>query len=176
MSARNVSYSLCRLIAVWFFVTSLLPTISTYAIYINSANADEGQAMAAMLIMAVLYLAVICVLWFGADKISSSITRKDDSGVKKDTVVFSEKILINTGLVLLGFYIIIIKIPVLISGIMAYYQIVGLSHTPMGFKMIVDIIANIVSIIIGIILILGKKRIYDVISKLRSVGTDKTQA
>jgi|GEM_PF-1655561 len=177
MSARNVSYSLIRLLAVWLFANSVLPTIVSFAITLNNANTNDYQAQVTVswVIMTAFYLLVTGGLWFGADKISNSITRKEDGSIKEDTFIYSEKILINTGLVLIGFYLIVIKIPPLLTSILAYYQIMEFSHSPMEFKIVVDIISNIAGIILGIIMILGKRRIYDIISKLRSAGTEKTQ-
>lgn len=78
MNMRAMAFSACRLLAAYLAVTyGLGAVLQLFALFILhvSGGPDDAGAFMAQLVILLGYSAVVCVLWFGADRISGWLSR-----------------------------------------------------------------------------------------------------
>ena len=182
MNIKNLSYTLLKILSVWIFVDSFIPNFIMYITVLlkpfRSYDAFEKNNLL-MAAQPALYLILSLLTWFGADKLSSSISKNhsaenahSDENISIKSSLPENK-LIETGLVLIGFYFLANRIPYLLT------NLIGLiDSTSNGFNAFLSLrrdgfIQSSITIIIAVYLIIGKSRIVNALSKFRTFGTQK---
>ena len=108
MNSRGFSYSLLKILSVWIFVDLFLPNfISGILVFIKpfSEHASySSDTIVYWIIQSVVYLILSLILWFSANKMSLLILGRYDENNEILKLNFQQNKILETGLILIGFY------------------------------------------------------------------------
>jgi len=180
MNIKSISYSLLKILAIWIVVNSFIPSLISICLvliepYKNSANYDTTTYILWSL-QIVAYLIISLFLWFGANKISDSINKNysENREVESERLEFQKNKVIEIGLIIIGFYVLIIQIPNLLNHLITLIDYSSYGGNAVSTRSIGGLIQSLTSIGIALYFITGRDKIVNIISKLRTVGVQKT--
>lgn len=179
MNIRSFCYSVIKIISIWFLVNTFLPLIISFIAIIFNSGSSYEQYDSTMIKMysvyLVFYLIVFIILWYGAERISNIIANKYSENTEpgNTVVAFPKYNILEVGMILLGLYFIIIQTPVVISNMLMLFNYApGGGNRPTS-RSISGIFQPLISIVISIYLIIGRDKIINSISKIRTLGIYK---
>lgn len=161
--------ALLRVLAVYLFAVRIVPTVTSiylYATYSYEADIRSESAQFLLFLIEFTFALVLCLLlWFGAPRLSRLITDDKQSDVE---IHMTEESVIQSGLTLVGIFLIVSHLPKLLGTLLNYYLMTNLTRE---FSSRVDFIegvtVSILTILLGVYLVSGRKAIYNTIKKLR---------
>ena len=175
MSIQSLSYTFLKILSVWIFVFTVLPSLFSVITYISPTDKDSLNLLAYYIFVSLAYVTISLILWFTANVISKkiSVTYKYEERLD-NKIAFKESKIIQIGLIITGFYVIIHIIPLFINEIikiitnsMSGENIPGISY--------ISIIQYLITLILAFFFIFGRKTLTKWVLTLRTIETTKEE-
>lgn len=172
MNIKSLSFTILKLLSVYVFAESFIPGVFSFLSYFSQ---DYREFQTIVIIQfagfAIAMLLISIILWFGADRLSSRIS---DSYSFEETISNEKRLkesrIIEIGLILIGFYMIFLRLPSLFSQIAGIIEYGSFDLFKENKSLLYNFLESIIAIIIGIALIIGKRLLVIWVLKLKTLG------
>jgi len=172
MSIQSLSYTLLKILAVLIFIYAVLPSFFSIILYIAPTNENDLNVLSYWIAQSLGYLILSLFLWLGANSFSKRISKSySDVETLNYKSTLTESKIIEIGLILIGFMVVINKLPLVLNDLI---EIIFPSD-PNNVRNISSIIQSLLSLLIAVIFILGRDKISSWILKLRSTQSPSSE-
>lgn len=164
MSGSALAFVLLRTAAMYFVYKAVMfiPSFVSNAV---GWSMTSNQSLVLLIGFFLFYLAMSFVLWFSAEKIGRKVA--GPFGGETDAISPKAQDLLQAGIILFGFYLIVMTVPSFTSEVVGY----ALGDPLANSAAITFLLRHIVMLVLGMIFILYPNSMIGLIQRIRRAGS-----